>query len=121
VRLTRRQCWSLLAEQTLGRLAVVEDGAPTIRLVRYQIVDAGVLLTGPDLVDVAGGTVVALEVDHVDPGEGSAWSVVATGQAQPGSPRPGREDTNGSRRARSSTRLLLHSGTHLSGIWFPVR
>lgn len=78
------ECWSLLREAAVGRLAVVVEGAPEIFPVNY-VVDHGTVVfrtaEGTKLV-AAVGQPVAFEVDGYDPLTGDAWSVVAKGTAR---------------------------------------
>ncbi len=77
------QCWSLLREESVGRLAVVIEDRPAIFPVNY-IVDHGSVVfrtaQGTKLT-AALGRPVAFEVDSFDTDGGEAWSVVVTGTA----------------------------------------
>jgi nitroimidazol reductase NimA-like FMN-containing flavoprotein (pyridoxamine 5'-phosphate oxidase superfamily) len=78
------QCWTLLSQAPIGRLAVVVDAGPEIFPVNH-VVDPGRILfrtaAGTKLF-AAVGRGVAFEVDGVDTGSGRAWSVVAKGVAE---------------------------------------
>jgi nitroimidazol reductase NimA-like FMN-containing flavoprotein (pyridoxamine 5'-phosphate oxidase superfamily) len=78
------QCWTLLSQAPIGRLAVVVDAGPEIFPVNH-VVDPGRVLfrtaAGTKLF-AAVGRDVAFEVDGVDTGSGQAWSVVAKGVAE---------------------------------------
>ena len=83
VELTVPECWSLLREQVVGRLAVVHDGRPDIFPVNY-VVDQGsiVFRTGSgSLFSSAAGRPVAFEVDGYAVEDATAWSVVIRGFA----------------------------------------
>ncbi len=77
------ESWELLRAETVGRLAVVRDGAPDIFPVNY-VVDHGsvVIRTAAGTKhDAARSNAVAFEVDGHDAQSGDAWSVVARGRA----------------------------------------
>ena len=75
------ECLALLAQEEVGRLAVVVDGRPVIFPVNYvldgQLVvfrnDPGTKLTH------AGLDPVCFEVDRIDPSRREGWSVVVQG------------------------------------------
>ena len=78
-------CWECLRSASVGRLAVVINGAPEIFPVNYLPEDGTVVFrTGPgakaDALS-AGGT-VALEADGLNTYGTIAWSVVVKGQAE---------------------------------------
>ena len=78
------ECWALLREQPVGRLAVLHDGRPDIFPVNF-VVDHGSLVfrTGSGtLFASAAGSWVAFEVDGYAAEEGRAWSVVVRGRAR---------------------------------------
>ncbi len=82
--LTSSQCWQLLREATVGRLAIIADGEPDIFPVNH-IVDHGAVVfrTGNGTMFTAAlHHPVAFEVDGVD-GD-TAWSVVVRGPASEG-------------------------------------
>lgn len=78
----RDTCMRLLAEQEIGRLAVVSGGAPMIFIVNY-------VLDGDDIIfrSDAGTKVeqgprarVCFQIDSIDRRTQTGWSVVATGR-----------------------------------------
>jgi len=81
--LTTSECWQLLREALLGRLAVVLDGRPDIFPVNHAV-DRGTLVfrtdSGTKLLGAVGQS-VAFEVDGYDDRSGAAWSVVVKGHA----------------------------------------
>jgi len=81
--LSERECWNLLREAVVGRLAVIVDGQPDIFPVN-PIVDHGTIVfrtaAGTKLAS-AKGKIVAFEVDGYDSSTSQAWSVVAKGRA----------------------------------------
>lgn len=82
--LSERECARLLQTQSIGRIALVVDGRPEIFPVNYAF-DGGVVVfrtsTGLKL-ERGPYTLAAFEVDHFDPAERMAWSVVVHGTAQ---------------------------------------
>ncbi|MFI7481021.1 pyridoxamine 5'-phosphate oxidase family protein [Kocuria sp. M1R5S2] len=82
--LPANECWELLGNSPVGRLAVWVEDHPEIFPVNY-VVDHGTLVLrsgegtklGAALADVA----VALETDGYDDSSGRAWSVVVKGRA----------------------------------------
>ncbi len=83
-KLPTAECWRLLEQHTLGRLAVEgTDGVPDVFPVNYLVHSGEVYIRsapGGKLVDIAARPVAAFEVD----GESAArrWSVVIRGTAQ---------------------------------------
>lgn len=77
------ECWELLRDAVIGRLAVVHDGAPDIFPVNFAVDHGTVVLrtAGGTKHDAARSHPVAFEVDGYDVGTGEAWSVVARGRA----------------------------------------
>ena len=83
--LPAHECWRLLRDSAVGRLAVVVDVQPEIFPVNH-VVDRGtvVLRTGPGtkLAALGHGTAVAFEVDGYDAVVGEAWSVVVKAEVE---------------------------------------
>jgi CBS domain-containing protein len=84
--LSRRECRRLLALAAggVGRLGYVSDGQPVVIPVNYRMLDGDVLVRigpGTTAAVLASGVIVAFEVDEVDPGRGTAWSVLVQGLA----------------------------------------
>jgi nitroimidazol reductase NimA-like FMN-containing flavoprotein (pyridoxamine 5'-phosphate oxidase superfamily) len=81
--LSDRECWRLLRESVVGRLAVTTDGDPDIFPVN-PIVDHGTIVfrtaAGTKLAATKGKN-VAFEVDGYDSDTSQAWSVVVKGRA----------------------------------------
>jgi nitroimidazol reductase NimA-like FMN-containing flavoprotein (pyridoxamine 5'-phosphate oxidase superfamily) len=83
--LTEAECRRLIATESVGRIAVSVSALPAIFPVNY-------VLDGDDLLFLTGegmkanaafrGTVVAFEVDHLDPEHRTGWSVLLVGQAR---------------------------------------
>jgi nitroimidazol reductase NimA-like FMN-containing flavoprotein (pyridoxamine 5'-phosphate oxidase superfamily) len=82
--LESQQCWELLRQVSVGRLAVWIDDHPDIFPLNYTV-DRGTLVfrtgEGTKLGGALGETPVALEADGVDAASGMAWSVVVKGKA----------------------------------------
>ena len=78
-------CWSLLAAEEVGRLAVAVAGQPDIFPLNFAVVDETIVFRtaeGTKLLAVVVGPAVAFEVDGYDPVAGTAWSVVVKGEAE---------------------------------------
>ena len=78
-------CWSLLAAEEVGRLAVAVAGQPDVFPLNFAVVDGTIVFRtgeGTKLLAIAIGPAVAFEVDGYDPVEGVAWSVVVKGCAE---------------------------------------
>ena len=79
----QHECWALLRDAPVGRLATAIDGQPEIFPVNH-VVDHGTLVirtaAGTKL-ESAAGHCVAFEVDGYDLASATAWSVVVKGRA----------------------------------------
>jgi nitroimidazol reductase NimA-like FMN-containing flavoprotein (pyridoxamine 5'-phosphate oxidase superfamily) len=79
------ECWSLLAGQEVGRLAISIADHPDIFPVNF-VVDGGAVVfrtaEGTKLAASVLGVAVAFEVDGYSPESGQAWSVVLKGRAE---------------------------------------
>ncbi len=78
------ECLILLRAATLGRIAIVVDGAPTLLPVNFRLVeDAGrrwiVVRTRTGNVIDRGSVMVAFEVDEIDADRHEGWSVLVRG------------------------------------------
>ena len=84
--LTRAECSALLATRSVGRLAyVARAGVPDIAPVNYVLDGDDVVVRsgpGPKLQAAERGDVVAFEVDDLDEGARTGWSVVVVGRAR---------------------------------------
>lgn len=80
-----RECWDLLQDAPVARLAVVIDQEPEVFPVTVAVTDTPSIAfrtaEGTKLSGIKGGQVVAVEVDGVDEAESTGWSVVARGPA----------------------------------------
>jgi nitroimidazol reductase NimA-like FMN-containing flavoprotein (pyridoxamine 5'-phosphate oxidase superfamily) len=83
--LTEEQCFELLAQAEIGRLAYTDRALPVITPVTYSL-DGNRLLfrTKADghLLTCVQNTVVAFEVDEIDSVSRTGWSVLVTGVAR---------------------------------------
>ncbi len=83
--LTAAQCWKLLSETSIGRLAVCVDGRPDVFPVNFKVDEESLLFRtggGRKLDDLRADASVALEADAVSGEFGIAWSVVVKGHAE---------------------------------------
>lgn len=79
------ECWKLLAEAKVGRLAVLADGHPDVFPVNFMV-DGRTLVfrtgAGTKQQAILADGVVALEADALSAEFGLAWSVVVKGKAE---------------------------------------
>ena len=82
--LPEAECWNLLRQGVIGRLAVTTDDGPDIFPINY-VVDHGSIVfrtaAGRKL-SWSAGQAVAFEVDGYDDGDATAWSVVVHGRGR---------------------------------------
>ncbi len=82
--LDQHECWQLLRDHEVGRLAVAITNHPDIFPVNY-VVDHGSIVfrtaEGTKLAASVLGAAVAFEIDGYDAEAGEAWSVVVKGRA----------------------------------------
>jgi hypothetical protein len=82
--LSDEECWTLLAQTSVGRLATDVGGRPDIFPVNYIVDDGAVVFktgAGTKLASAALMHHVAFEIDGYVPDERVAWSVVIKGRA----------------------------------------
>lgn len=85
VHLSESECWRLLDAHTVARLAVDVAGHPDIFPVNYLVDDGTIVFRsgpGTKLAAAVLGRHVAVEIDGVDDGGRSVWSVVVKGVAR---------------------------------------
>lgn len=78
-------CRQLLLEESVGRVALCTSSGPHIVPVNYAVVDDAIVLrTSPysALGLVAPGSLIAFEVDRLDPATRSGWSVLVSGRCE---------------------------------------
>lgn len=83
--LSRDECWALLSEVEVGRLAVAAAGDIDIFPLNFTVDDGAILFRsaeGTKLIEVVLAGRVAFEVDGYHPEDGKAWSVVVKGVAE---------------------------------------
>ena len=83
------ECWNLLSQSGVGRLAVIADGHPDVFPVNYKV-DGRTLVfrtgAGTKHQALQSEATVALEADAVSSQFGLAWSVVVKGTAAEATP-----------------------------------
>ena len=83
--LSESECWELLGEADVGRLAVDIAGQPDIFPINFIADDGGIVFRSAAGTKLAGAVLnrfVAFEIDGYQPGDRTAWSVVVKGQAR---------------------------------------
>ncbi len=83
--LTEAECRDLLAGERIGRVGLSVGALPAIFPVNYRVIDGDIFFrTGDGSKRRAAlqGGVVGFEVDRIDPGTASGWSVLAVGVAR---------------------------------------
>ena len=83
--LVAEECLELLAATHLGRIAVTIGAVPAIFPVHYRLMDGQVVFRtgdGTNLHSATANSVVAFEVDAVEPSWSGGWSVVVVGIAR---------------------------------------
>lgn len=83
--LTAYDCWSLLEDEDVARIAWATDEGVAIVPVNYHVFDGALWFRAKPSSAVArqcADSAVAVEIDHVDREAGTAWSVVVTGTAE---------------------------------------
>lgn len=83
--LTRQECLQLLGQSTFGRIGITFRALPTVLPVTYRLIDERIILRtgrGTTLDAATAGTIVAFEVDDIDPQSHAGWSVMVTGEAR---------------------------------------
>jgi nitroimidazol reductase NimA-like FMN-containing flavoprotein (pyridoxamine 5'-phosphate oxidase superfamily) len=82
--LDRSTCLQLLGGARLGRVGVTSGALPTILPINFRLVDDRIVFrtgAGSKLDAATNRSVVAFEVDEIDPVWHNGWSVVVTGLA----------------------------------------
>jgi nitroimidazol reductase NimA-like FMN-containing flavoprotein (pyridoxamine 5'-phosphate oxidase superfamily) len=82
--LSEARCWELLRRSSVGRLAVIFNGAPDIFPVNHAVIDETIVIRtapGTKLVSAIDHA-VAFEVDQLDHTRQKGWSVVVHGTAE---------------------------------------
>ncbi len=82
--MTEAECWKLLDQGVVGRLAVAIDGHPDVFPVNYTVDDGSIVIRtapGTKLAAAVLGRGVAFEIDSTDEERRIGWSVVVHGKA----------------------------------------
>jgi nitroimidazol reductase NimA-like FMN-containing flavoprotein (pyridoxamine 5'-phosphate oxidase superfamily) len=85
VELSRGECLELLATGVIGRVVVTDGALPAAHPVAYVLDDEEVVFrtaSSSKLAAAARHKVVAFEVDQIDVGTRTGWSVLGVGQAE---------------------------------------
>lgn len=80
------ECWELLTDAEVGRLAVAIGNHPDIFPINYVVDDGTIVFrtaAGTKLAGAVLNRLVAFEIDGYEPGARTAWSVVVKGHARP--------------------------------------
>ena len=83
--LSREECLSLLASMPVGRLVFTDRALPAVVPVNFVLSGRHIVLrTGStsSLAAAVRGSVVAFEVDRIDPAGYRGWSVTVVGRAE---------------------------------------
>jgi nitroimidazol reductase NimA-like FMN-containing flavoprotein (pyridoxamine 5'-phosphate oxidase superfamily) len=83
--LSREECLSLLASMPVGRLVFTDRALPAVVPVNFALSGRQIVLrTGStsSLSAAVRGSVVAFEVDRIDPAGHRGWSVTVVGRAE---------------------------------------
>lgn len=83
--ITPPECWDLLGQHRVGRLAVLGGHGPEIYPVNYALDGRAVVFRtdrGTALAGLSRWSSVAFEIDHVDPVDRTGWSVLVKGDAR---------------------------------------
>jgi nitroimidazol reductase NimA-like FMN-containing flavoprotein (pyridoxamine 5'-phosphate oxidase superfamily) len=97
VELSHEECLVLLAAGDIGRIAVVEDGAPLVFPISYWLtkIEETVVITvrtrTGGVIDHLGSR-VAFEIDGIDPGHDAGWSVLVRGVLAEATPDTTRDE-----------------------------
>jgi uncharacterized protein len=78
------RCWELLASTPVGRIGVLHDSAPEIYPVNHLVDGDSIVFrsdVGGKLSALDRSPAVCYEVDAIDPGTATGWSVLVKGRA----------------------------------------
>ena len=82
--LDRQRCLGLLETMRVGRLVFTEGALPAVQPVNFRVYDGDVVIRvagGAKLAAAVNNSVVAFEVDDLDPDLRAGWSVTVVGHA----------------------------------------
>jgi len=82
--MTSDECFTLLGQETVGRLVYVDDLGPAAVPVNYALAGHGIVFRSEDGSKIRGLREhdVAFEVDHIDEVSRSGWSVLVRGTSE---------------------------------------
>ncbi len=83
--LDRDECLDLLRRSTFGRIGVTVGALPAVLPVNYRLVGEQIVFRtgqGTKLDAATCNSIVAFEVDDIDPMSHTGWSVMVTGEAR---------------------------------------
>ena len=85
VPMSHAECLLAAQSRAVGRVAVTVDALPGVFPINFAFLDGDVLFrtgTGTKLAAAVRGSVVAFEVDDIDPQTHTGWSVLIVGRAE---------------------------------------
>jgi len=85
-RLDAEECWALLAEGDVGRIAWIAPDGISVVPVNYHLVERSIVFHTSEesfLARLAERTEVAFQVDEIDPETATGWSVLVRGESGP--------------------------------------
>lgn len=88
-RLDHDECWALLSEAEVGRIAWQGRDGIVVVPVNYQVSERTIVFhttPGSALAQLAGGVSVSFQVDEIDPESAIGWSVLLYGTGEPADP-----------------------------------
>lgn len=84
-RLTREECFRLLASVPIGRVGLSISALPVVLPVRFALLDDDIVFrtaTGTRLYEASLEAVLAFEADQHDPDGAGGWSVLVQGRSE---------------------------------------
>ena len=109
------ECWELLAQEDIGRVAVLVDGVPEIYPVNHVVSDGAIIFRtdrGSKLRGLTRSPLVCFEVDGTSPAARIGWSVMVKGRAV--------ELTTGDDLARATALPLVYWGHGEKPHWIRI-
>ncbi|WP_393062285.1 helix-turn-helix domain-containing protein [Streptomyces sp. LN549] len=81
VELDESECWALLGDHGVGRVALASGDGPVVLPLNYQALDGEVMFSTAEHspLSTAAGTEIAFEADHIDDAFSRGWSVLLVG------------------------------------------
>lgn len=83
--LSRGDCLRLIATTAVGRIIYTRQAMPAVELVNFAVYDGDIVIrtsSSGKLAAAVSGAVVAFEVDQLNPGDKTGWSVTAIGRSR---------------------------------------